>query len=97
VFPLAFYEEQPYAVRATAEALDEAVQAATLAAGVPLAASFVSGPADVEAAVQRKQRLALCYDSQLDDAATVEIAEFSRTHEGRERLWVNAAWGAAGL
>jgi hypothetical protein len=57
----------------------------------------VGGAGDVEAAVQRKQRLALCYDSQLDDAATVEIAEFSRTHEGRERLWVNAAWRASVL
>jgi LmbE family N-acetylglucosaminyl deacetylase len=97
MFPLAFYEEQPYAARATAAALDDAVQAATLAAGVPLEASFVSEAADVEAAVQRKQRLVLCYDSQLDDAATAEIAEFSRRYEGRERVWVNAAWRASGL
>jgi LmbE family N-acetylglucosaminyl deacetylase len=97
VFPVGFYEEQPYAARATASELDEAVQAATLAAGVPLEASFASGSGDVEVSVQRKQRLALCYDSQLDDAATVEIAEFSRRYEGRERVWVNAAWRAAGL
>jgi LmbE family N-acetylglucosaminyl deacetylase len=97
VFPLAFYEDQPYAARATAAALDEAVQAATLAAGVPLSASFASVPVDVEAAMQRKQRLALCYDSQLDDAATVEIAEFCRRYDGRERVWVNAAWRISGL
>jgi hypothetical protein len=98
VFPLAFYEDQPYVARATAAALDEAVQAAKLAAGVPLEASFVGGgTGDVDAAMQRKQRLALCYDSQLDDAATVEIAEFSRRYEGRERLWGNAAWRASGL
>jgi LmbE family N-acetylglucosaminyl deacetylase len=97
VFPLAFYEEQPYTARATPEALDQAVQAATLAAAVPLEASFACVLGDVVAAVKLKQRQVLCYDSQLDDAAMAEIAEFSRRYEGRERLWVNAAWRASVL
>jgi LmbE family N-acetylglucosaminyl deacetylase len=95
--PLAFYEDQPYTAQLeTTATLDEAVLAATLAAGVPLEAAFVSGPStDVEASVVRKQRLAICYDSQIDDATTEQIAAFSRTYAGRERLWVNAAWRAA--
>lgn len=93
VFPLAFYEDQPYTAQLeTPSALDEVVLAATLAAGVPLEATFASAPADVDAAVTRKQRLAICYDSQIDDATTVQIAEFSRQYAGRERLWANAAW-----
>jgi hypothetical protein len=46
----------------------------------------------VGAAVARKQRLAICYDSQVEDATTDQIAEFSRNYQGRERLWANAAW-----
>gem|GEM_PF-6042353 len=33
-----------------------------------------------------------CYDSQIDESVTTEIAEFSRRYGGRERLWGNAAW-----
>jgi hypothetical protein len=95
-FPLAFYEDQPYTAQLAAGALDEAVFSATLAAGVPLEAVFASDPfPDVEAAVARKQRLALCYDSQIDDATTERIAAFCRNYAGRERLWGNAAWRAA--
>jgi LmbE family N-acetylglucosaminyl deacetylase len=95
--PLAFYEDQPYTAQLeAATGLDEVVLAATLAAGVPLEAVFVSGPAeDAEAAVARKQRLTICYDSQVDDATTEQIASFSRRYAGRERLWGNAAWRAA--
>jgi len=94
VFPLAFYEDQPYTAQLEERtALDEAVLAASLVAGVPLEAGFASvASPDIEASVARKQRLAICYDSQVDDATTHQIAEFSRTYDGRERLWMNAAW-----
>lgn len=92
--PLAFYEDQPYTAQfEDAAALDGAVLATTLAASVPLEAAFASGPSsDVHAAIDRKRRLALCYDSQIDDATTIQIAEFGRRYAGRERLWVNSAW-----
>ena len=51
----------------------------------------------VEDAVAKKRRVAWCYDSQIDEAATTGIAEFCRRYEGRERIWANAAWRAAGL
>ena len=47
-------------------------------------------------AVVRRRRIAWCYDSQIDESATAEIAEFCRRYEGRERLWGNAAWVAEG-
>jgi hypothetical protein len=87
--PLAFYEDLPQAVGFGADALDEAAHAVRL----DLTAGFV-GPAadDLEAAVVRKRRIAWCYDSQIDEAVTAQIAEFCRGYGGRERLWVNAAW-----
>ena len=48
-------------------------------------------------AVAKKRRVAWCYDSQIDEAATTGIAEFCRRFEGRERIWANAAWRAQGL
>jgi hypothetical protein len=58
-----------------------------------LTAAFV-GPVvdDLEGAMIRKRRIAWCYDSQIDEAVTGQIAEFCRGYGGRERLWVNAAW-----
>jgi hypothetical protein len=46
----------------------------------------------VEDAVGRRRRIAWCYDSQIDESATAEIAGFCRRYEGRERMWGNAAW-----
>ena len=93
-FPLAFYEDLPDAAQ-SAQALDNTVQAATLAACVPLQVAFAEERGDTEAAATRKRRLALCYDSQIDDATADLIATFSRQYQGRERLWANAAWRAA--
>lgn len=98
VTPVAFYEDQPYATRLSDPTkLHNVVMAATLVAGVPLEAVYASAAGDVEAAVVRKQRLAICYDSQVEDATTQQIAEFSREYEGRERLWANAAWRQTAL
>jgi LmbE family N-acetylglucosaminyl deacetylase len=90
-FALAFYEDLPYAAQAP-ETIEGAVQATSLAAAVPLEAVFVSEVTDVEAAVARKRKLGLCYDSQMDDAGVEQIAEFCGQYEGRERLWANREW-----
>jgi LmbE family N-acetylglucosaminyl deacetylase len=90
-FALAFYEDLPYAAQAP-QSIEAAVQATSLAAAVPLEAAFVAAPTDADAAVARKHKLALCYDSQVDDAGVEQIAEFSRHYEGRERLWANKEW-----
>lgn len=92
--PLAFYEEQPYAAAEPA-AIEAAVQASALSAGVPLQGAFASEPAPVEAAIARKRRMVLCFDSHVDDKLAAAIAADCAKHEGRERLWVNAAWRAA--
>lgn len=92
--PLAFYEELPEAMQA-ADATEAAVQASELAAGIPLQSWFAEEARPLETAVARKRRLALCYDSQIEDATAEAMAEFCTQHEGRERLWVNAAWLAA--
>jgi LmbE family N-acetylglucosaminyl deacetylase len=92
--PLAFYEDLPYAAQAP-DTVEAAVQASALAAGVPLQSWFAEEARPVDAAVARKRRLALCYDSQIEDATADAIAAFSGLYEGRERLWVNAAWSAA--
>jgi hypothetical protein len=52
---------------------------------------------DVEEAVTKKRRVAWCYDSQIDEGATLEIAEACRKFEGRERIWASEAWRAVGL
>jgi LmbE family N-acetylglucosaminyl deacetylase len=90
-FALAFYEDLPYAAQAP-ESIEASVQATSLAAAVPLEAVFAGEPTDVEAAVKRKHKLGLCYDSQMDDAGVDQIAEFCRQYEGRERLWANREW-----
>jgi LmbE family N-acetylglucosaminyl deacetylase len=86
---VAFYEDLPQSAGFGDEALDAAAHAVRL----DLRAGF-AGPAveDVEAAVARKRRIAWCYDSQIDESVTGEIAEFCRGYGGRERLWVNPAW-----
>jgi LmbE family N-acetylglucosaminyl deacetylase len=94
VTPVAFYEEQPYSAQEPA-LVETAVQESALAAGVPLEAVFAAEPAaDIEAAIKRKRRMALCYDSQYEDATAEKIASFSAQYDGRERLWTNAAWRA---
>ena len=96
---LAFYEELPYMASAEGESA-LAVALGQLPVGLqaalqPVFARERSGAEEtIEAAVMRKRRIAWCYDSQIDERVTAEVAEFSRRHGGRERLWGNAAWRA---
>jgi LmbE family N-acetylglucosaminyl deacetylase len=93
---LAFYEELPEAVLADGEGDCEAALLQlrlTLQTELhPAFASSVSGGGSTDDAVRRKRRIALCYDSQIDEGATTEIAEYARRYDGRERLWANATW-----
>jgi LmbE family N-acetylglucosaminyl deacetylase len=84
--PVAFYEDLPQALALT----DEALRDAALAVRGDLEPAFAGAAA--EDAVARKRRVAWCYDSQIDEATTLQIAEFCDRYEGRERLWANAAW-----
>jgi LmbE family N-acetylglucosaminyl deacetylase len=94
VTPVAFYEDQPYSAEKPAE-VEPAVQEGALAAGAPLQAWFAAEPpADMAAAIKRKRRMALCYDSQYEDATAEAVADYSAKYGGRERLWTNAAWRA---
>jgi LmbE family N-acetylglucosaminyl deacetylase len=100
-FPVAFYEELPDAAVAGAEeAIEAAILQLTLTVQSKLEPVFASGArqtdAAIEEAVTRKRRVAWCYDSQIDESATMEIATFCRRYQGRERLWGNAAWLAEG-
>jgi len=97
--PLAFYEELPYAARAEGEgALEGALAQLPLALQTELQPVFATALDEtgdsMDRAVLRKRRVAWCYDSQIDEGVTTEIAEFSRRYGGRERLWGNAAWRA---
>ena len=89
--PVAFYEDQPYAAEPGA-LIEEAAQTAALKLGSPLEPVFVSEPTDVDAAVARKRRMALCYVSQLEDAQVAQVAGFCARYGGRERLWGSVGW-----
>ncbi len=95
--PMAFYEELPYAaIAGAAGTIEAAVHALSLTLQSELQSAFASECQQTDTAiaeaVQRKRRAAWCYDSQIDEAATTQIAEFCRQYQGRERLWANAAW-----
>ena len=92
--PCAFYEDLPYAARpGAAEEIDEVVVEAARLLGEPLVPVFVSEPLqDPAAAIERKRKMALCFDSQIDNDAVEQIAGFCARYSGRERLWVNVAW-----
>ena len=92
--PCAFYEDLPVAGDAT---IEESVRNLERELKVPLSPVFASGSVDVQAAVARKRRAVLCYDSQVDDAEVERIARFSEQYDGRERLWANAAWRESAL
>jgi LmbE family N-acetylglucosaminyl deacetylase len=94
-FPVAFYEELPEAL-GVEEAIDAAVVSLGLAVQSKLESVFAVASVDVEDAVTKKRRVAWCYDSQIDEGKTTEIAEACRKFEGRERIWANAAWRAQG-
>jgi LmbE family N-acetylglucosaminyl deacetylase len=89
--PTTFYEDLPYVARDVD------------LAGIDVRARQMGGhlapvllPADssesIDEAVAKKLKIALCYDSQIDDATARSIAEFSRHYGGRERIWSNPAW-----
>ena len=89
---MAFYEDLPYAAwPGVAEEIDSAARG--LHAG--LEPVFVTEEEHIDAAMKRKRRLALCYDSQIGDEVAAQIAAFSEGYGGRERLWGNPAWRAA--
>jgi LmbE family N-acetylglucosaminyl deacetylase len=91
---LAFYEDLPQSAHPGATGL---IEAAAHALNPDLQPTFANGPDNTAAATERKRKHALCYDSQIDDAAIVTIAEFCARYEGRERLWANEAWCASEL
>jgi hypothetical protein len=87
--PVWFYEELPGALAAPQETL---LEAAKILQAAPVFVGEAAGDAVAEeAAFTRKRRVAWCYDSQLDEAATAAVAELSRSYQGRERLWASAA------
>ena len=93
--PCMFYEDLPYAARPGAAEQLPMLAAAT---DLDLRASFVSNAVSApQEEVLRKLRTAECYDSQIDTAVAMQVAEFSARYGGRERLWANAAWCEAGL
>jgi LmbE family N-acetylglucosaminyl deacetylase len=89
----AFYEDLPYAL----EMAEEEIAQAALGAGAGLAPVFAGESQEVEAAIKRKRRQALCYDSQIEDATAERMAAFCAQYGGRERLWGNSAWQASEL
>jgi hypothetical protein len=98
--PMAFYEDMPLATADTEERIADAVSAAALGVGEPLRVSFASEAKDgdvLAAAVARKRRLGLCFDSVWDDATVDAVAASAGALGGRERLWGNAAWRGSSL
>ena len=84
----AFYEDLPYSARpGGAGEIEQIVQQWH----VPLSPTFAPHAMEGDAAAERKRQFALCYDSQVDEATTWQIADFSRRYGGRERLWANPA------
>ena len=90
--PVAFYEDLPYA--AWPGVADE-IAGAAQGLDAALKPVFVTEDEQTDAAIKRKRRLALCYDSQIADEVAEQIAAFSAGYGGRERLWGNEAWRAA--
>jgi LmbE family N-acetylglucosaminyl deacetylase len=90
--PIAFYEDLPQALSLPEETIEAEAKRWGLSPG------FAAGPAeDIEATVKRKRKIAWCYDSQIDEAVTLQVAEFCVRYQGRERLWMDAAWRSAAL
>jgi LmbE family N-acetylglucosaminyl deacetylase len=93
--PHAFYEELPYAADLDASAIDRAAAELAERLNCALQPWFAGAEVDVRSAEERKRRFALCYDSQITDDEANKIAQFSMRYQGRERMWVNAAWRQA--
>lgn len=93
--PVAFYEDLPYAAMQQFAGTVESHVSDTLLELQPVFAE--PEPGAPEARVERKVRMAECYDSQITSAEARLIAEFSRRYGGREQLWANSAWLASVL
>jgi LmbE family N-acetylglucosaminyl deacetylase len=91
VLPCGFYEELPAALSVSGE---EAAHQLSARLGLQLREAYAGSGED---AVKRKLRIALGYDSQINDASAGAIAELAAKYGGRERLWANDAWMATGL
>ena len=88
--PIAFYEDLPYATRPGGA---EEITGLAEATAMDLQPAFaVDEETEPSLAAHRKRRVAECYDSQIDTEAAQQIAAFCLAYQGRERLWVNAAW-----
>jgi hypothetical protein len=90
--PYAFYEDMPYAALGPASAAGALAEEIGNRVGCELSPAFVREPDALENAMSSKRRFALCYDSQVNDDAVNQIAEFCGHYAGRERLWANEAW-----
>lgn len=86
---LAFYEDLPDSANI---GIAETLEATVRALNPDLQPAYATAPGDVAAAIERKRKYALCYDSQIDDATTLTIARFCDRYQGRERLWANQLW-----
>jgi hypothetical protein len=97
--PLAFYEELPLALHVTRAQTEAALEHLRRELRSELHEKSVCDDAGstAEPLVGRRREFALCYDSQIDEKATNEIAAFCRTKALREPLWVNPAWAAHSL
>ena len=79
--PVGFYEDLPYAARLSEEEIG------AVAAGLGLELRQVMVGAGDEGAVERKRKMVLSYDSQIEDETAAEMAGFAEKYGGRERVW----------
>jgi len=73
-----FYEDLPYALRLSEEEIAAVVD------GLGLGLQAVMVGAGDEGAVERKRKMVLSYDSQIEDGTAAEMAG---RYEGREKVW----------
>jgi LmbE family N-acetylglucosaminyl deacetylase len=81
---LGFYEDLPYAIRASAAALNERLSEVQDRTGVRLRSILLCAPH----AASFKQRVASRYHSQISREEAAAIARFSARYSGGERIWI---------
>lgn len=84
---LAFYEDLPYATWTSPADLQARLESIQNTTGMRLQELMVQTPT----AMEQKRRIASFYQSQITAEEADAIAQFTRTHENGERLWVPAA------
>jgi LmbE family N-acetylglucosaminyl deacetylase len=97
---VALYEDMPQALKMTEDSIEAIAHEISLGLRMNFGATYPLPPlseVEQQVAVDRKRRLAWCYDSILDEETTLHIAKFCLRYQGRERLWGNAAWRNCGL